>query len=215
MITIATVFRTGGVYDHKYVNNLVNGVRDNITVPYKVVCLTDAPNGIENVDDIIPFRHNWPKWWGKLELFRPDLLQGRILYIDLDTFIVDNIDDVAGYDGRFCGLRDFYNEDEFASGIMAWESSPDVYKLYNEFAKNPEHHMKVHDVGGDQAFMRRFIRISDYFQDLYPKQVVSYKVNCVNGNSVKVPNNARIICFHGNPKPHNLNNDLRYYWKQT
>lgn len=214
MVTIALVLRTGGVYDYKYVNNLVNGIKDNINVPHKIVCLTnDNSNLSEQIDEIIPFKHDWSKWWGKIELFRPDLFNNeQVFYIDLDTFIVDDISKLVSYRGEFCALRDFYNLDEMGSGLMSWHGDR-VHKIYNEFLKNPQHFMKSLDVGGDQVFIRKFKPTTQYFQDIFPSEVVSYKVNCLKGSGAEVPNQAKIICFHGNPRPHTIDNNLIKYWK--
>jgi len=215
-VTIALVLKTGGeYYDYKYVNNIVDSIRENISTSYRIVCITDNDIGLSNhIDEIIPFKHNWPKWWGKIELFRPDILQdGQIFFFDLDTFIVGCLDDIIAYRGPFCGLRDFYNLEVMASGFMSWQGSR-FTRIYDEFVKRPEHFMQVNEVAGDQAFIRRLVQSNQFFQDQFPNQIVSYKVHCGNGDDKKVPSNARVLCFHGKPKPHEINNDLRSYWKQ-
>lgn len=216
VVTFALVLKTGGEhYDYKYVNNLVDGIRSNTNVPHRIVCLTDDKRGLSSdIDEIVRFKHNWPKWWGKIELFRPDLFQdGQVFFLDLDTFIVGCLDEIVSYRGEFCGLRDFYNLDVMASGFMSWHGPP-ATRIYEEFVRNPEHFMRVHEVAGDQAFVRRWKPSTQYFQDLFPHQVVSYKVHCGREPDMVVPNNARVLCFHGKPKPHEIKNDLESYWKQ-
>ena len=102
-ITIALVLKTGGVYDYKYVNNIVDAIKENVSVPHKIVCLCDDAEGIsDKVDEIIPFKHNWPKWWGKIELFRPGLFgDEQVFYFDLDTIIVNNLHHILRYHGEF------------------------------------------------------------------------------------------------------------------
>jgi len=42
---------------------------------------------------------NLPGWWSKLELFRKNLLNGRSLYLDLDSIVCGNLDEVFDYPG--------------------------------------------------------------------------------------------------------------------
>ena len=100
-----------------------------------------------------------------------------------------------------------------ASGFMSWHG-PRVTRIYEEFLKRPEHHMRVHEVAGDQAFIRTWKPSVQYFQDLYPRQVVSYKVHCMGRPEITLPTNSRVLCFHGKPKPHEIKNGLQVYWKQ-
>ena len=214
-VTFAIVLKTGGeYYDYKYVNNIVEGIISNTNVPHRIVCLTDDKRGLSpDIDEVIRFKHNWPKWWGKIELFRPELFKDeQVFFLDLDTFIVGCLDDILSYRGEFCALRDFYNLDVMASGVMSWCGNG-VTRIYDEFIKNPEHFMKVHEVAGDQAFIRRWKPSVEYFQDRFPNQVISYKVHC-RAPEMALPNNARVLCFHGKPKPHEIRNNLQTYWKQ-
>lgn len=212
-IVFALVLKTGGpIYNHKYVNNIVNGIKSNVTLPHRIVCLTDNASGLsKDIDEIIPFENNWPKWWGKIELFRPDLFKDeQVFYFDLDTFIVNNIDGIIRYDGEFCALRDFYHLNTMGSGLMSWRGDR-VHSIYRTFKSNPNHYMKQFEVAGDQAFINIFKPSISYFQDIFPNEILSYKVHCTNK---KINKNAKIICFHGNPRPHELKDDLRKYWKQ-
>ena len=215
LITFALVLKTGGeYYDYKYVNNIVDGIISNTTVPYRIVCLTDDKRGLSSdIDEIIRFRHNWPKWWGKIELFRPDIFQdGQVFFLDLDTFIVGNLDELVSYRGEFCALRDFYNQDVMGSGVMSWHGSR-VTRIYEAFCKNPEHFIHIHKIGGDQEFIRQEKPSIEYFQDVFPNQVISYKIH-YNAPDGELPNNSRVLCFHGTPKPHEITSNLKSYWKQ-
>ena len=68
---------------------------------------------------------------------------------------------------------------------------------------------------GDQGWINMYRPSMDYFQDFFPNEVVSYKAHCVgNNNKVTVPKKAKIICFHGRPRPHEITDGLSKYWKQ-
>lgn len=217
-LTIATVLKLGGDYDVSYVNHIANSISEHVSIPYEFVCLTDATDGFcTNVHKIIQLEHNFPKWWGKLELFKPDKFStDRVFYIDLDTIIVDNIDDIMQYTGDFFGLKDFYKLQGLGSGLMAWGASNTfIQRIYHEFMRNPTANMNNHRYG-DQEFIGKLVaRSMDYVQELYPRKIVSYKKDCVDpyGN-VHIPDDAAIICFHGRPRPHQANfPEIQEHWK--
>ena len=218
MVTIYLVLRTGGEYDHRHVNNIVDGIKQNTTIPHRIICLTNDKRQLTTeLDDIIRFNHDWPKWWGKIELFRPDLCSensGQSFFFDLDTFIVDNIDDLLSYTGEFCALEDFYNPEKMGSGLMSWNGSR-VVRIYSEFLVNPQRFMN-NIAEGDQAFISLYKPSIEYFQHVFPRKVVSYKVHCYDKYSQKasLPPDARVVCFHGKPRPHDLNNSFRKFWNQ-
>jgi len=218
-ISMALVLKTGGeVYNYKYVNNLVDGIKENLTIDHEIVCLTDDPKGLsKSIDRVVKFRHNYPKWWGKIELFRPDIFEDRqVFYFDLDTFIVGNLDEIVFYDGEFCALRDFYHLHSMGSGVMSWHGER-VYRLYEDFKSNSNTGMSRFSGVGDQGWIEMYKPSpSDYFQDIFPNQIVSYKAHCIKANNtVNLPKNAKVICFHGKPRPHEINNVLKRYWKQS
>lgn len=215
-VTMALVLKTGGgVYDYKYVNNLVDGIKENLTIDHRIVCLTDNPKGFtKSIDEVIKFKNEFPKWWGKIELFRPHLFEDQqVFYFDLDTFIVGSLDQIVFYDGEFCALRDFYHLHTMGSGVMSWNGNR-VIRIYDEFMRNPRAAMNQFAAEGDQAWINTHKPSIDYFQDMFPNEVVSYKAHCaVNGQS-KLPKNAKVVCFHGKPRPHEVTDGFRRYWKQ-
>jgi len=214
-ITIALVFKTGGdVYNHKYVNNIVAGIKANLDVPHRLVCLTDDKRNLtRDIDDLIRFRHNWPKWWGKIELFRNDLFgEEQVFFFDLDTFIVGSLNEIVTYRGEFTALRDFYRPEEMGSGFMSWHGTR-VYRIYDEFVKHDRKYMNnIRE--GDQAFISQHKPPIEYIQDLFPSEVVSYKVHCLRGKDAVLPDKAKVVCFHGKPRPHEINNSFNQFWNQ-
>lgn len=217
-ITVATVFKTGGDFDVSYVNHIANSIAEHTTVPYKFVVLTDHFEGYcTNVHQIVPFEHNFPKWWGKMELFKPNKFDTeKIFYIDLDTCIVDNIDGIMQYGGNFFGLRDFYSQCSLGSGVLCWKNhDARIFQLYEKFMENPTGNMN-NNAGGDQQFIWGVIGgYLEYVQDLYPRAVVSYKKDCVDANHrVTIPDGAKIVCFHGPPRPKAVRDpEMRKHWR--
>ena len=220
---IVTVLRSGGDFNAKHVQALQRQVRQY--APWAdFVCLSDVD--IADVETL-PLVHDWPKWWAKMELFDPRL-HGDFLFMDLDTVIVGPLDDLLAV-RELTLLRDFYRDgsrrteglqsslmrvppikEVTATGLMHLRER-DRDTPWSDFIKSPAKVIQTTH-GGDQAFLEPyFLRSAKRFQDVTPGQVVSYKVHCCQHVLGKkdpvfrgVPDNARIICFHGKPRPWDL-----------
>jgi hypothetical protein len=203
VLTIACVFKTGGEYRADAVRALIAGVRANLTVEHRVVCLTDSEEDLGC--GVVPLHHGWPGWWSKIELFRPGALpHGQKFYLDLDTIVVRNIDGLV--DGHpFTLLKNFWADDRIGSGLMAW--SADLSAIYDRFVEDAERHMAEYvttEKWGDQGFIRFNSPITwERWQDRLPGKVVSFKRHCVPIS--RIPEDAAIVCFHGAPRPWQLN----------
>jgi len=195
-LTIACVLKSGGDYDEKYVQIMKRMIEKTVTIPYKFCVLTDM-----NVKDIelIILKKNFPGWWSKLELFS---LYGPVLYIDLDTVILHNIDKLVNSvsrmdNGQFWMLPPFNSSRRekgmWASGIMAWHG--DFRYLIDKFdRKNYE--------GWDQVYIsktleKRGVKIESIGRF---SRIASYKRHC--SSTSNKPNEFDIVCFHGRERPH-------------
>ena len=79
--------KSPGFYDKEWVNKLHRAIQRNYDKPFKFFCLSNVQTDVET----IPLITNWKGWWSKIELFRPNLFQGPVTYIDLDIVICNNI----------------------------------------------------------------------------------------------------------------------------
>lgn len=168
----------------------------------RFVCLSNVEiDGVET----IPLEHNWPGWWSKMELFKHDL--GRVLYIDLDTVIVGPLAEMLEYPHKFTALQALNNKPakQLNSGLMAWQGArPD---LFEPFAADPDYWIKACVTGncwGDQGFINRHLPKWEAWQTLFPGAVGSFKNTW---NRRKPPPSARVVCFHGEPKPFAVDQD--------
>jgi hypothetical protein len=207
-LTVACVLKSGGIYDATWVSRLAAGVARHLPIEYRFVCLSDVAVPCER----IPLEHDWPGWWSKIELFK---LQGPVLFFDLDTVIVGDLEEIAGFARTidFMMLRDFYAADHFGSGVMSWFGTDRTRDLYKIFAKDPEANIAARRTRmGDQAYIEEtFARKIWAWQDFVGDQIVSYKVHCRNG----IPLNARVVCLHGPPKFADMpvNDPVRRAWE--
>jgi hypothetical protein len=182
MLTVVCVLKSGGCYTPEYVTRLKVGVDKHLS-GHNFVCFSD----IDVPCDRIPLTKNWEGWWSKLELFT---LTGKTLYFDLDTVITGDLTEIAEYDHRFTMLSDFTRPREPASGVMAWcgnyQHIMDDYKVGQSY---PGH--------GDQGYIATKI-CPERFQNVFPQQFASRKVAQTRNT------NERVVCFHGNPRPHEV-----------
>lgn len=198
---IACVLKSGGIYTPAHVQRLAT--QAYLAAPgERFICLSDVPVPRVNTQPLV---HGWPGWWAKLELFRPDVFEPgtRVLYLDLDTTIVGYLEDLLAQPAPFLALEDFYRRPPLvpfrgiASGVMAWTAGERT-DIFETFAEHPDWHMRTAGHGGDQRIIERVMAgRATFWDDVAPGQVVSYKVHCRDG----VPAGARVICFHGRPKP--------------
>lgn len=184
--TILTVLKSGGEYNWSHVARLEKQCRQHAP-DTRFTCLHD---------DIM--LHGWPGWFSKIEALR---LPGPILYMDLDTTITGDLtpllEAVPKHD--FIALRNpLPTPSRFGSGLMGWRG--DMGHVYRRFAQDPDHHIKrctTQALWGDQGFIAEDVPDPVFWQDLFPGQIVSWKVECKTG----IPEAARVVYFHGTPRP--------------
>lgn len=208
MISVVCVLKSGGIYNTTYVKALARGIKVNSTLPYKFWCMTDTPFKFPGVN-ILSLRLNLPGWWSKVEVWNPSLagILGRALYIDLDTLVTGNIDNILGYDGDLCLQRDFAFLD--CPSIPIVNFAPKAMKpVWDVFHKDPERWMREGDKCiaphfGDQILVSKALKVPlecDYWQDILAGEIVSYRFECRN----HLPPEARLVSCHGLPKPHEI-----------
>ena len=178
---IVTAYTSGGAYLPQHIDRL------------RAQCAEHAPD-----TEFICVQGKWPGWWCKIDTL---LLEGPILYFDLDTSIVGDLTPLlkAVTQHDFIALRDPYETGAvFGSGIMGWRGS--MKDVHDRFTAAPQQHMarcKTPKLWGDQGFISEDRPTPVFWQDIAPQQILSWKADCKEG----VPAKARVIYFHGNPKP--------------
>jgi len=229
VITVVCVLKMGGDFDPGYVERLAAGVHRTLSPPHRFVCLSDVPHKIaidprSHVDQVIPLQYDWPGWWAKIEVFG---LPGPVLYFDLDTVLIDSINELAGWVARskdcLLMLRDFYTN-KHSSGILGWNG--DLRWVLDSFveqhASGATWHQRLNVTWlltkggrfrGDQEWLRCFLPDHPELSIVLAQNVVSgiysYKVH-VRGNGL-IPKDAKVICFHGRPRPH----EIDHGWMQN
>jgi hypothetical protein len=158
MINVVCVLRQGGKvgYDASWVRKLQDAVARNLTMPYKFICLSDC----EVPCDRIPLESIGDGFWAKMQLFKPGLFTGPILYIDLDTVICQNIDELVTkvQNEKFVM---WYDEAKAicSSAMMWWDGDYSyLWKLY--LSKDIDHWKELYSTPqlyGDQALISEHV----------------------------------------------------------
>lgn len=192
------VVRQGKAYGPEFVTALERQVYENSRVPPRFVCLSDGQNEAETRQ----LQQGWPGWWSKLEVFAPwneDLRP--CLFLDLDTYVMGDINDLLLESGRFMMLRDFNMPERGQSSVMLIPK--DTNHIWAVFNEKPQMWMEKYRAGGDQAYLDGFKEgfIQDSFGGIY-----SYKKHCRMGPQ------GRIVCFHGKPKPPHVEGWAKDFW---
>jgi hypothetical protein len=224
MITVLCV-RFGTKYGIEYVERLRNMVTRHLTVPFEFVCLTDDSTPIKGVRLIVQKNAGYHRaWWHKIHMFDPSLpLQERILYLDLDVVIINNIDKLFSNNGNFYGILDFnrkFNKDykSLNSSVLLWNYQTQNI-IWDNFVSNSSDALKLH---GDQDWIWKLKKeeikfwpvdwIQSYKWEIRSKSDLELR----NGKRVfkqkkdieTISSNCSILVFHGDPKPQDVQDKI-------
>lgn len=179
MINIVCVLRQGGKvgYDATWVDKLQRGVQRNLSIPHRFVCLSDVDVLCERIPLENVSNNKEPGWWAKLQLFRPGLFDGPVLYFDLDTVITGNLDDLVTTvmsQNNFLMERDNHFNIS-SSAILYWNG--DYSNIYHEYMKDPSYYENKYSLGnqdqtrqiGDQAVIAS-LTPHRYINEVCPRQ---------------------------------------------
>lgn len=204
----------GAPMQGEYVRRLRDGVAEHLSAPHRFVCMTDIHEIVPDDIETIPLGCAGWRWnLRKMAMYDAEYgFTGRVLALDLDTIIVGSLDDIASYDGRFAVLEDFYEPGRCGGGIIGFEGGTLNDEIYaavrdNQFAVN------AMTRGSERKWYRHQMPDADFWQAMHPGQIVSYKPR-PSVRLKEVPENARIVCFHGDPRPHECDAEwLQHYWR--
>ena len=220
----------GSGYDWIYVDRLYNMLQRHLPQGVRMHVYTESfrpvPAHMIRHDLVEWAGVSGPKrsWWYKMQLFNPQHHQGNLLYFDLDTVIVRNIDWITNMDPKYLwGIRDFkylQNPKKLTlnSSIMWWHV-PSFADVWNEFSSQ-----------NIAALTRRYHGDQDYIQDMLgparirffdTRNVQSWRWQCLDGGydftqrahrspgtGTQIDHATSVIVMHGNPKPHQITDEI-------
>jgi hypothetical protein len=228
MTFVCTLFRPpnylpewSDVYDASWADKLYRGIARNYSKPFRFVCLNDG--GYTFAENVISIPLLDSAGWGNmLEAFRPEISDDCITVLGLDTVITGDITSIVDTDTvcglpRSPGMRVAKNEICNAIGIYGREYATGLWETYQS---DPEYWQRTALLGGqfsEVAFLRQNVKEDvTLLDDLYPKQIISYKAHLRRQRNRDrrraLRKSARIMYFHGRPKPPDVEPWLLQHW---
>lgn len=228
MISIVTFkWDTGQVHDKKkikftadHVNRLASMLRRHVTVPYKFICITDNPSGID--ESVITY----PLWddnrdmggcYVRLKMFSKDpeirqLVGDRFVWIDLDCVILDNMDEILKTKHEFCAWGDTHPRTPYNGSLVMLETGKRP-QVWEDFQRHESQILgrRVGFVGTDQAWIAYRLG-SREFRWTSRDGIYSFRIHIEKMKKIDPPTNAKIIMFHGRHDPSHPYLQNKYPW---
>lgn len=207
----------GRKYPASDVNRLYRSLARVTRSPFRFYCLTDDATGLDpSIAHLpipeLPTSADGPeRGWRKLALFSPELqeIRGATLFLDLDVVIVDSLLPFFDHDYSFSIIKDYKrlryrNRWTGNSSVFFYNAGADygVYAYLRLLGPTLRKHYR-----NEQEFLSDCMRQRNVLR-YWPKHwCPSYKYHCIPSLPLSLwrapqpPSGARIIVFHGHPKP--------------
>ena len=203
----------GKKYDSSYVNKLFNMVSRNLDRDFRFICLTDDNSGFLNsIESFDLPKLNLPdgipeRGWMKLVTFSENLfdIKGQCLFLDLDLIIVNRIDELFELEGDFFIIKDFIRKDSTGNSSVYRFEIGKFFDVLEYFQQNfTEIQSKYRN---EQEYLSDYMK-NNHSLNYWPIEwCQSFKKNCVQKGIKQffypplLPQEAKIIIFHGKPNP--------------
>ncbi|MDJ0637891.1 MAG: glycosyl transferase [Paracoccaceae bacterium] len=220
--------RWGTLFGPEYVNRLYKAIKRNSRRDVRFFCMTDDRSGFDpdvEVLDLVeePFHAKMmallPKTarrgpMRKVSMFNPELIQdlnGPLIALDLDVVVTGSLDDLADYaPGKVC-MRPVWTTPSRMVGVghgsvLKFEPARHSY-LYGNILADPEAEILKAN-GSEQSYTSYAAYDAGDFEPFPSEWIVSFKYDCRPPRPLnlvlrpKLPEDARVVCFHGRPKMH-------------
>jgi len=217
----------GSLYPAEYVNILYSACRKYITGDFLFVCLTNESEGIRSEVEIHPVPeigldewHYYNGAWPKIAVFLSNLygLEGRALFIDLDTVLLGNIDALFEVPGALVAIdndpwKEKTGQPQTMSSIFAFDLGS-LGHLVEQIKADRDVLVKRHTI--EQAFLHAAVQSISYWPQEW---LVSFKYHLRRPLLVdrflppRIPSKqARLLIFHGKPRPVDLARPPKGNW---
>lgn len=216
----------GDLYSWQYVDHLFNMLQRHLSSDIKLHVFTEKNRPVPNH----MVKHNlqeWPgisgrkkAWWYKMQMFDPENLPGQNLYFDLDTIIINDLSWITDLDTEyFWTIRDFRHLwrphwQGINSSMMYWHSDKFSW-IWQDFAAQNIHAI-AQQHRGDQDYLNAVLD-KQQIRFIDQSYVKSWRWQIFDGGldasmqqyhrpgaGAVVPSNTKFVVFHGNPKPHDV-----------
>jgi len=225
----------GNVYSWKYVDTLYSMLSRNLSREIRMHVYTEEHRAVPShmIKHVLT---EWPgiqgskkSWWYKMQLFNPEHHSGPLLYLDLDTVIVNNLDWITQLSqSHLWAIRDFKTlwRPKFQginSSVMYWHTEK-FANIWTEFAKQDISKLcaKYH---GDQDYLSAILKPTQ--RRFFPeKSAQSWRWQALDGgmdpykrtynhpgSGTQFAPETSLLIFHGQPKPDQVQDSvIKNHW---
>ena len=225
----------GNAYSWLYVERLYSMLKRHLSAGVRLHVYTEAERSVPDpmikhvLTDWGDLGHK-RNWWYKMQLFNTEHHTGPLLYFDLDTVIVQNIDWIVQSPlTYFWAIRDFkylWRPADYGinSSIMWWDTTK-FNHLWTGFNRQ-DFNLLVKKYHGDQDFITNATTQSDR-RLLDSNRILSWRWQALNGGydftgktykrptaGTELQPNTSVLIFHGNPKPDKIHDFvIQEHWQ--
>jgi len=226
----------GDVYNWNYVDILYSMLSRNLSREIRMHVYTEhdrmvPPHMIKHVLTEWPgIRGSKKSWWYKMQLFNPAHHSGQLLYLDLDTVIVNNLDWITQLSStHIWAIRDYRTlwKPKFQginSSVMYWHTEKFAY-IWTEFSQQDVLRLcaKYH---GDQDYLTAVLKPNQ--RRFFPeKSALSWRWQALDGGldpikrthltpgaGTRFGPETSLLIFHGQPKPDQVSDsEIKNHWR--
>jgi hypothetical protein len=225
----------GDAYSWTYVERLYNMLSRHITPGIRMHVYTESSRIVPDhmIKHVLQdFGKLGPRraWWYKMQLFNTDYHSGPMLYFDLDTVIVNNIDWIWNlpltYFWTVCDFKQLWRPTHYGinSSVMWWDTRQ-FYKIWQQFQLRPLAEI-MRSYPGDQDYLTAGIPDTErrFFDQSY---VQSWRWQCKDGgydfhnrchlkpdSGTSFLDQTSVLVFHGRPKPDQITDPvIQQHWR--
>ncbi|NRB10938.1 MAG: hypothetical protein HRU35_04930 [Rickettsiaceae bacterium] len=201
----------GDKYSAKDVNTLHSMIKRHLKHKHRFVCLTDDTKDINPEVECfalpeieVPADKAYSPW-RKLGMFSKKIadLTGKTLFLDLDIVILEDIDCFFDYADKFTIIENWTQKGRGIGNSSVYCFTIGKHNEVLEYYQNNTEEV-TNKYNNEQIYLSLKIGDIKYWPDEWCR---SFKRHCLPPYIIRYfktptcPKNAKIIVFHGNPKP--------------
>lgn len=213
------------LFTSSHVNALARMVLKNYSKKHRFICVTDDPIGIEPWIETIPLDSKWadipnpslskgPSCYRRLAMFKEDAAKqfgSRFVSLDLDCIVTGNLEPLLDIDEEFAIWGDTSRRNKYNGSLilMTAGARPKVWREFDP-VKSPQATKRAGMLGSDQAWIAYCLGPKE---KVFNKEdgVYSFR-NHIENKLKELPENARIVFFHGTRNPWDDDVKKEYGW---
>jgi hypothetical protein len=215
---VVWLWKGNRAYTPEHVNVCAKMFRRHLSIPHRFICITDQLEGFSDDVNVLPIpmaaenlgllrtpeNPNFPSCYRRLWMFSEEakVLGDRVLMVDVDLVLTDNIDHFFENDALFVGWQPIasWGGTERLGGGMYLLTTGSQTHVYNDFngRKSIIEARNAGFRGSDQAWIS--YKLAGRCP-VFPADSGIYSVRDFNDGRNPLPVNACLIHFNGHRKP--------------